>query len=94
MGGIVCQIPANAILAGATPPVQPANVADQVYVSQSAGFDARLRQCFAQTDIAHGIEDMNLGPKACAILAKEMWSAEDREALWAMLQSLWPQGGW
>jgi hypothetical protein len=80
MGGAACAIPHLAIMANETIPTNPAKL---------PAFDAKLRECFTQTDIVHGIEDAGKTDAACLILQKTTWSAADRSALVDMLDALY-----
>lgn len=94
MGGLSCAIPHFAIMGNATLPAAPADAADPVYVNQCLAFDKKLRQEYAQPDLIKGIVDANLAMTVCPILAKQVWTTQERETLWKSLLSLWPEYGW
>lgn len=80
MGGIICAIPHLAIMADDTIPTNPSKLAD---------FDARLRQCCAQSEIVQGLVEAGHGDDVCNILKKPHFEAGDRQALCTMLDSLY-----
>lgn len=90
MGGISCQVPHFAIMGSLTPPVQPQNASDAVYLNELLAFDAKLRQEYAQPDLVKGIVDADLADTVCPILAKSVWTPQERETLWNAILSLWP----
>lgn len=80
MGGLVCAIPHLAIMSNEVVPTDPASF---------PAYDAKLRKCFAQTDIVAGLVEKGHGDDACAILKKGHFTHTDRVTLTDMLDSLY-----